>query len=41
MSTLRSIGNADVLVAAIVYEAYGYWERAGCPEDFCLQQANL
>ena len=37
----RSIGNAEALVAAIAYDAYHYWERAGCPEDFCLQQARL
>lgn len=39
--TLRSIGNADMLVQAVVYEAYGYWQRAGCTEDFCLQHSDL
>ncbi len=38
---LLAIGSGDNLVAAITYEAYGYWERAGCTEDFCLQYANL
>ena len=39
--TLMSIGNADVLMRAVVYEAYGYWQRANCREDFCLQHADL
>ena len=39
--TLKSIGNADVLIQAIVYDAYGYWQRANCTEDFCLQYSDL
>lgn len=40
-ATLRAIGEASALIAAITYTAYEYWEKAGCTEDFCLQHSDL